>query len=102
MPAPYHAQCVDLVAFFLRQFHIGKNGFSTTTVAPRQMVHMPEPSRYAICGYLLFRPETGQVSEEQMRHTNQRQNGSRQAVSDFCVHRFYDEDARAYWQDFQS
>ncbi len=102
MPAPYHANGVDLVAFFLRQFHIGKNGFPSTTVAPRQMVHMPEPSRYPLCGYLLFRPETGQVSEEQIASTNQRQNGSRQAVSDFCVLDIYDEDARAYWQDFQS
>lgn len=55
------------VAFFLRQFHIGKNGFPSTTVAPRQMVHMPEPSRYAIVWLPSFRPETGQVSEEQMR-----------------------------------
>jgi len=54
--------------FFLRQFHIGKNGF----------FHPPlwHPDRWSICqnhrgmplcGYLLFRPETGQVSEEQMR-----------------------------------
>lgn len=58
---------VDLVAFFLRQFHIGKTVFPSTTVAPRQMVHMPEPSRYAIVWLPSFRPETGQVSEEQMR-----------------------------------
>lgn len=50
---------VDTVAFFLRQFHTGKTGFPSTIVAPRQMVQMPDPSRYAVVWLPSFHPETG-------------------------------------------
>ncbi len=78
-------------AFSFDSFMPGITGLPSTTVAPRQMVHMPEPSRYAFVWLPSFRPETGQVSESRRACGNQRQNSSRQAVSDFTFMDIYQD-----------
>ncbi len=93
---------VDTVAFFLRQFHIGKTVFHPPLWHPDRWSICQNHRGMPLCGYLLFVQKLVKYLRSRCASTNQRQNGSRQAVSDFVFIYIYDEDARAYWQDFQS
>ncbi len=94
---------VDLVAFFLRQFHIGKNGFSIRRCGTP--TDGPYARTIAVCHCVVAFFFVQKLVESLRADAPAPISAKTAADRPYLIFVFidiYDEDARAYWQDFQS